>query len=134
MTNELNAGLQVVRRAIDAVGALDIDAAAALLAEDFVLELPFRADGGPRRMEGDDARAFMRALPKLLTAMPFHDVVVHGALPTGEIVAEYRSAGITKAGRDYSNTYVAFLTVVDGQITRWREFFDPNVVAAAFSA
>jgi ketosteroid isomerase-like protein len=124
--------LDVVRHAIDAMGALDIDTVFDLLADEFVLELPFRGDGGPRRMEGDAARAFMRALPKLLTEMPFHDVVVHGALPTGEIVAEYRSEGITSAGRDYSNTYVAFLTVAEGRITRWREFFDPNVVAAAF--
>lgn len=129
----MSADLATVRRAIDAMGDLDIDAVFELLADEFVLELPFRADGGRRRMEGDDARAFMRALPKLLTEMPFHDVVVHGALPSGEIVAEYRSAGITKAGRDYSNTYVAFLTVADGRIVRWREFFDPNVVAAAFA-
>jgi ketosteroid isomerase-like protein len=124
--------LDIVRRAIDAMGDLDIDTVFELLAAEFVLELPFRGDGGPRRMEGDAARAFMRALPKLLREMPFSDIVVHGALPTGEIVAEYRSEGITTAGRDYSNTYVAFLSVADGRITRWREFFDPNVVAAAF--
>lgn len=36
--------LTTVRRAIDAMGELDIDAVFELLAADFVLELPFRAD------------------------------------------------------------------------------------------
>ena len=126
--------LGIVRRALDAMGALDIEAVSALLADDFVLELPFRADGGPRRLDADAALAFMRAMPKLFREMPFHHVVVHGALPSGEIVAEYRSDGVTKAGRAYPNRYVAFFTVRDGRIARWREFFDPNVVAAAFPA
>jgi uncharacterized protein len=122
----------VVRRAIDFVGALDIEAAIALTTDDLVLELPFRADGGPRRLEGDDARRFMRSLPKLLAQMSFHDVVVHGQLPSGAVVAEYRSAGITRAGRDYPNAYVAFFCLRDGRIASWREYFDPNVVASAF--
>lgn len=123
---------RLVRRAIDAMGALDVEAVIALLADDFVLELPFRADGGSPRMESDAARAFMRAMPTLLAEMPFHDVVVHGALPTGEIVAEYRSDGVTHAGRPYRNRYVAFFTVRDGRIARWREFFDPTAVTSAF--
>lgn len=124
--------LAVIRRAIDAMSELDIDAVLALLADDFVLELPFRGDGGPRVLDAADAVAFMRAMPKLFTEMPFRDVVVHGRLPTGEIVAEYRSEGVTRAGLSYPNRYVAFFTVGDGRISRWREFFDPGVVAAAF--
>ena len=124
--------LGTVRRALDAMGRLDIAAVLESLDDEFVLELPFRADGGPRTLAGDDARAFMRAMPKLFSAMPFHDVVVHGALPSGEIVAEYRSEGVTKAGRAYPNRYVAFFAMRHGRIARWREFFDPNMVAAAF--
>lgn len=123
---------ELVERAIGAIGDLDIEAVSALLADDFVLELPFRADGGPRCMESDQAVAFMRALPTLLARMNFHDVVVHGAVPTGEIVAEYRSDGVTHSGRPYQNRYVSFITVRDGRIARWREFFDPTVVKSAF--
>jgi ketosteroid isomerase-like protein len=59
-------------------------------------------------------------------------VVVHGRLPSGQIVAEYRSDGITRAGRAYPNSYVAFFELRDGRIAFWREYFDPHVVAAAF--
>jgi ketosteroid isomerase-like protein len=71
-------------------------------------------------------------MPKLFEQLPMRDVVVHGHLSSGRIVAEYRSEGITRRGRPYVNTYVAFFEVRDARIAFWREYFDPNVVAAAF--
>ncbi|MGD9704886.1 MAG: nuclear transport factor 2 family protein [Acidimicrobiia bacterium] len=124
----------VVRQLIDLVGGFEIDAALGLVTDDVILEFPFRGDGGPRRLEGDEAKDFIRALPKLFSQMPFHDVVVHGRLPSGDVVAEYRSEGVTRSGRAYPNSYVGFFEVRDGRVRRWREYFDPNVVAAAFPA
>jgi ketosteroid isomerase-like protein len=123
----------LVRQVLDRVGALEVDAALELVTGDLVLELPFRGDGGPRRMEGEAAREFIRSLAALFERLPFRDVVVHGTLPSGEVVAEYRSEGVTRSGRAYDNSYVGFFVVRDGRIARWREYFDPNVVAAAFS-
>jgi ketosteroid isomerase-like protein len=125
--------VEVVRELIARVGQLDVEAALELVADDFVLELPFRGDGGPRRLEGDAARRFVRAMPKLFATLPFRDVVVHGALPTGPVVAEYASDGTTHSGRPYRNAYIALFWVSDGRIATWREYFDPTVVAAAFS-
>jgi ketosteroid isomerase-like protein len=123
----------VVEHVIALVGDLDIEAALELVTDDLILELPFRADGGPRRLEGDDARRFMRALPKLFSRMRFSDVVVHGQLSSGLVVAEYKSNGLTMAGAAYPNAYVGFFRLRQGRIAGWREYFDPNVVAAAFS-
>jgi ketosteroid isomerase-like protein len=122
----------VVRRLLELVGSFEIDDALDLVTHDLVLELPFRADGGPRRLEGDDAKSFIRSIPKLFERLPFRDVVVHGCLPSGVVVAEYRSDGTTRAGRRYSNSYVAFFELRAGRVANWREYFDPNVVAAAF--
>jgi ketosteroid isomerase-like protein len=123
----------IVRRAIEALGALDIDTVLALLADDVVLELPFRADGGPVTMRGNDARRFIAAMPKLFSSLDLVDIVVHGRMRSGQIVAEYRSEGTTRSGRPYPNRYVAFFRVGDGVITEWREYFDPNVIATAFA-
>lgn len=128
----VNQDVNVVRELIDRIGRLDVDGALELVADDVVLELPFRGDGGPRRLEGDAARRFVRAMPKLFATLPFHDVVVHGTLPSGQVVAEYASDGTTHAGRSYRNTYVALFEVRDGRIATWREYFDPTVIAAAF--
>jgi uncharacterized protein len=127
-------GSSIVQRLIERVGTLDIDAALELTTEDLVLDLPFRADGGPRHLEGKAARSFVAAMPKLFSRLPFPEIVVHGALPSGEIVAEYRSEGETRSGREYSNVYVGFFMLREGRIASWREYFDPNVVSAAFPA
>ena len=124
--------VDVVRQLIELIGRLEVDAALELVTDDLVLELPFRGDGGSRRLEGDDAKTFIRAMPKLFSQLAFRDVVVHGRLPSGQIVAEYRSNGITRAGRAYPNSYVAFFELRGGRIASWREYFDPTVVAAAF--
>jgi ketosteroid isomerase-like protein len=69
--------LDVVRAALGCESELDIDGALALTTDDLVLEFPFRGDGGPERLEGADAAAFMRALPTLFTRMQFSDVTLH---------------------------------------------------------
>jgi ketosteroid isomerase-like protein len=122
----------VVRQVLDLVGRLEVEAALELVTEDLVLELPFRGDGGPRRLAGDEAKGFIRALPKLLAQLDFRDVTVHGRLASGQVVAEYRSEGRTHGGRPYPNAYVGFFVLRDGRICSWREYFDPTVVAAAF--
>lgn len=122
----------VVRELLARIGRLDVDAALELVTDDVVLELPFRADGGPRRLEGDDAKRFVRAMPKLFARLPFCEVVVHGNLPSGQVVAEYSSGGTTREGRPYRNAYVALFGIRDGRVATWREYFDPTVVAAAF--
>ncbi|HEX5586983.1 MAG TPA: nuclear transport factor 2 family protein [Acidimicrobiia bacterium] len=124
--------VEIVRHALESIGRLDIDAALELVTDDLVLELPFRGDGGPRRMVGDDAKAFMRAMPKLFSELPFLDLQVHGRLPSGQIVVEYRSEGVTHAGRAYPNRYAAFFELRGDRISVWREYFDPTVVSAAF--
>ncbi len=122
----------VVRQLIDLIGRFEIDAALELVTDDLILEFPFRGDGGARRLEGAAARGFIRMMPKVFSQLPFHDVVVHGRLPSGWVVAEYRSDGVTRSGRAYSNSYVGFFELRRGRVAFWREYFDPNVVAAAF--
>lgn len=122
--------VEIVERAIRAVGDLDIEGARRWLSDDLVLELPYRSGGQPRTLVGDDAHAFMALLPKLFDRMHFVDVDVHGPTPSGLIAAEYRSDGVTKSGRPYPNSYAAFFEVEDGRVVRWREYFNPDVVAA----
>lgn len=121
--------VKLVRHVIE----LNIRDVLPLLSDDLVLELPFRHDGGPRVLRGEPARLFLAGMADLFSRLDFYDVVVHGQLPSGTVVAEYRSNGRTRAGRAYSNAYVALLTVRDRQVATWREYFDPTVVSAAFS-
>jgi uncharacterized protein len=125
------ADVDVVARAIQAVSDLDAAEARRWVADDLVLELPFRPRGFPRTLVGPDAHSFIRAMDRIFERMDFHDVVIHGPTPSGVIAAEYKSNGITKAGRPYLNAYAAFFEVADGRVARWREYFNPDVVAEA---
>ena len=100
--------VEVVARALQAVSDLDLDEAMRWIADDLVLELPYRAGGHPTTLVGADARAFIRFLAKVFLRMEFYDVVVHGATQTGVIAAEYKSNGLTTAGVPYRNVYAAF--------------------------
>ena len=123
--------VEIVEQALRAMGELDIETLRSLMADDLVLELPFRSGGFPTTLVGPDAHGFMRLVKRLFDRMDFYDVVVHGQLPSGVIAAEYKSNGLTKTGRAYPNVYAAFLEVRDGKVTRWREYFNPDVVTAA---
>jgi ketosteroid isomerase-like protein len=107
--------VEVVAKAIRAISDLDVDEALRWVATDLIL----------------DAHAFLRFMPKVFARMEFHDVVIHGATPSGLIAAEYRSNGLTRTGKPYANTYAAFFEVADGQVTRWREYFNPDIVTEA---
>jgi ketosteroid isomerase-like protein len=130
-TPQPTSDVAIVEHVIRAVGLLDLAEARRWLADDLVLELPFRGGGHPRVLSGPDAHAFMGLLPKLFERMDFTDVRVHGAVPSGLIVAEYASNGRTRAGASYPNNYVALFEVTSGRISRWREYFNPDVIVAA---
>ena len=131
---ELRNDVDVVTAALERIGGLDIEAALELADPDFVLELPYRADGGPNRMTGADAAKFMRVLPKLFSRMRFSDVTLHQGVTPGHVIAEYRSDGLTRDGRPYRNTYISVFELRDGRIVLWREYFDPSVIAQAFAS
>ena len=122
----------VVRKALELLSDLRADEALKLVSDDVVLELPFRQDGGPSEMRGEAARRFIGSIPKLFARMNFTKISVHGRTPDGIVTAEYASDGQTRAGEPYRNRYAGFFEVRDGKIARWREYFDPMVIKAAF--
>jgi len=123
----------VVRKVLELIGALKVEEALAYVADDLVLELPLRHDGGPQVMNGEAARRFVGSIPKLFSRMNFTEITVHGRAPNGIVAAEYRSNGLTRAGQPYVNSYAGFFEVRGGKIARWREYFDPVVIRAAFN-
>jgi ketosteroid isomerase-like protein len=131
---ELRNDVDIVTIWLERIGELDIEAALELVDADFVLELPYRADGGPSRMRGEDAAKFMRVLPKLFARMRFSDVTLHQIVTPGHVIAEYGSDGVTRDGRPYRNTYISMFELRDGRIVLAREYFDPSVIAQAFPA
>jgi uncharacterized protein len=125
---------EVVRRYLDAVGALDLDALAETFAADVVMDLPYAPPGFPRRVEGkDDVTAFFAGLPAMITPLRFHDYRLDAlADDPDSIVAQYASdARILTTDKPYRNSYIARFQVRGGAITWFAEHFDPITLVEA---
>ncbi|MFI5673061.1 nuclear transport factor 2 family protein [Streptomyces cellulosae] len=95
-----------------------------------VFEFPFAPDGWPRRLEGKAAIAdYMRGYPDHIDLHDFPYVEIHQTNAPQTIVVEMRAVGLLVAtGSPYDMTYIAVVTVEDGRITRYRDYWNPLVV------
>ena len=122
----------IVRKLLEALSEMRVADALAVLSPNLQLELPARHDGGKPVMQGEAAMKFVSAMPKLFKSLNFTEITVHGSTTSGVVAAEYRSNGLTHGGEPYCNTYAGFFELKDGKVTRWREYYDPIVIANTF--
>jgi ketosteroid isomerase-like protein len=101
------------------------------ISDDFTLELPTAPPGLPREVS---SKVNFHELMSTMTAMWAEFRLTRWAVHPirgGRVVAEYASRGKNLDRSDYANTYLAMVTVDQGKITRWQEFFDPAPVVHA---
>ena len=108
----------------------DPTTAAALFAEDGILELPtVKARAvGPQQIQG-----LVTGLLKRVPEFRFKDLTVWIDTPD-KVFAEYSvEAAVADTGKLYRQTYAGVLIAQDGKIRRLREALDTAAAAAAFS-
>ncbi|WP_406193749.1 nuclear transport factor 2 family protein [Kitasatospora sp. NBC_01560] len=95
-----------------------------------VLEFPFAPPGRPGRLEGRQAVAdYMRHYPDHVDLHEFTDVRIHRTTDPGTIVVEMRGIGrLVQADSPFDMTYIAVVTVADGLITSYRDYWNPLAV------
>jgi uncharacterized protein len=60
------------------------------------------------------------------------DLAVHHDREPGVVVLEYASEGrVVATGAADANRYISVLTIVEGKVTRWRDYLDPIAVFEA---
>jgi ketosteroid isomerase-like protein len=107
----------------------------ALWAEDGLMEFPFAPEGWPRRLEGKAAIAdYMRHYPDHIDLHDFPDLRIHETTDPQTVVAEMRGVGrLVQTGAPFDMTYIAVVTVRDGRITSYRDYWNP-LAASEFRA
>ncbi len=131
---EPNAG-ERIRELLALAGAMDVEGISRYLAPDIVMELPYAPPPSPRRYDGLSAvLGFQRSSATLFSSFAIEIERVHVAENARVVVAEYSSDGVVAAsGGVYRNRYITVFELdPGGRIRRWREFYDPAVVQAAF--
>ncbi|MEW6471557.1 MAG: nuclear transport factor 2 family protein [Actinomycetota bacterium] len=129
--------LAVVRKALDAIAAGDLEAVMACLTDDVVFEFPY-SDGGTAL----DKAGAGRTIGYIIKTFPQRSFEISQPyeLATGDgLVVEYSSEFRSAVGDvDYQNRYVAIFRFRNGLVSLWREYANPvpfeNALAAIKAA
>ena len=130
---DLPAFSAMIYRALGELLAPGADGFAAMMAEDGIMEFPFAPPGFPARLEGRDAvAAHLAGLPALLDIESLSEPEVRLARDGETAVLEFDCRGRAVAtGRPYDQRYVSVITVRDGRIARYRDYWNPLVLLDA---
>ncbi|CAM5234302.1 Nuclear transport factor 2 family protein OS=Streptomyces tendae OX=1932 GN=GUR47_08070 PE=4 SV=1 [Streptomyces tendae] len=122
-----------IRRLLDLMTTGDTDAAAGLWAEDGIAEFPFATGTSPRRLAGRNAiRDYLARLPELMDLREVPSMTVYRTQRPDTAVVEFTGTGSTvRTGEPYRLDYIVVLTVHDGLITCYRDYWSPLATAEA---
>nr|WSZ96666.1 nuclear transport factor 2 family protein [Streptomyces sp. NBC_00857] len=111
----------------------DIDGWVALWGDNGVIEFPFAPKGFPRRLEGKAAIAdYMADYPDHVDLQQVPYLEIHGTDNPETVIAEMRATGrIVATDVPYEMSYIAVVTVKDGRITHYRDYWNPLGVPAS---
>uniref|UniRef100_A0AAU2W0M4 Nuclear transport factor 2 family protein n=1 Tax=Streptomyces sp. NBC_00008 TaxID=2903610 RepID=A0AAU2W0M4_9ACTN len=127
----------VLNRYHQAMRDKSADDLADLYAPDAVHEFPFSAPGFPERFEGrEEVRAGYRAAwgASPLRVVDITDVVVHGAIDPGTVIAGHVVVVESAGGERARVPGLLIIEVRDGLIIRVRDYMDAPAVARAAAA
>ncbi|WP_329404087.1 nuclear transport factor 2 family protein [Streptomyces melanogenes] len=98
--------------------------------EEGVMEFPFAPPGWPRRLEGRQAVAdYMHPYPDHIDLHGFPEVKILQTTVPETIVVEMRGVGrLVATDSPFDMTYIAVVTVHDGRITSYRDYWNPLAV------
>jgi len=117
----------VYERARELLLAHDMRGFADLWAEDGTMEFPFAPPGWPRRLEGREAvREYVRDYTDHIDLRAVVHETVHRTADPGVLIVEFAvDAVAVPTGRPLRIDYVAVITVRDGEIASYRDYWNP---------
>lgn len=126
----------VFTTATQAVSRGDTDGWLALAHDDIVLEFPYAPPGRPARVEGKHAVGeYLRAVPAQIDFEEITYLDVHQSVDPDSAVIEWSAKGRVKAtGAPYEMAYVVVLTLVDGLMKHYRDYWNPLVLNETLEA
>jgi uncharacterized protein len=108
-------------------GTGDTSAMVDLCADDVVFEFPFAPPGRPTRVEGKPALGdYLKSVSGRMRIEGVRDLEIHETVKPDVAIIEMTMTGtVTATGEPYERSYISVLTVRDGLITRYRDYWNP---------
>ncbi len=124
----------LVRGLFVAIGTRDLDQLTMTVTNDVRFEAPFA--GGGTTIVGRNAfiDMFSRTLGGFVDRLDLEITALYPGLNPDFLVAEYQSsATVLSTGRRYENRYIGVFERRHGLLALWREYFNPEILAAALA-
>ena len=134
MTESTNAG--IARAIIQAVSDFDFATVHDLVAEDVLVEQGYPALGQPEQYRGKEAFiAGLKLVPTLFSEFQLTIKALYECPDQNLVIFEQTSRGVFLLnGEVYQNDYVMFFWFEDGLVRRWKEYYNPEVMARDMGA
>jgi uncharacterized protein len=128
-------GTASAQRAMDLFLAKDMKGWSELCDENVVVELPFSPDPAGRKIVGRAAiYAFLKDYPKAIDIKSLPTLKIHATEDPNVAIAEWSVSGrVVSNGNPYELSYATVVTVRNGLIVNYREYFNPQAFLAAMS-
>jgi uncharacterized protein len=100
---------------------------------DSVMEFPYAPPGATQRLDGRAAlEAHLSGFGEMLKIESMTDLTVHRTHQPGVVILEFGCVGKgVKTGEPYNQRYISVITVRNGRIAHYRDYWNPLVVLSA---
>ncbi|CAM4051763.1 nuclear transport factor 2 family protein [Kibdelosporangium persicum] len=118
---------ELLDKAQELLLAKDMSGFADLWATDGTMEFPFAPPGWPTRLDGREAvREYLSGYTDVFDIKRFTALTVHETTDPEVIVVEMEVEGLmVRTGETYQRRYISVITVRDGHIAGYRDYWSP---------
>ena len=104
-----------------------------MVSHDCVMEFPYAPEGAISKVEGSDALAnYLSRVSKIISIEEISEPLVHQTQAQDVVILEFECTGKgLRTGRPYNQRYVSVITLKDGKIKKYLDYWNPITVMDA---
>lgn len=127
MTDQTSSPGEVFQQALLAIQSGDVQGWLSLCTDDVIFEFPFAPPGRPSKVEGKEALGrYLAGIPSRIQFDGLSNLEIHQTLNPEVAIVEMTATGMVRdTGEPYERSYVVVLTVREGKIARYRDYWNP---------
>ncbi|MGI0119950.1 nuclear transport factor 2 family protein [Zooshikella sp. RANM57] len=125
--DELSSFVDMLKQALGDKIDQSADGFIAMMAKDFVMEFPYAPEDGVKEIKGQDALAnYLANLQDLIVLDRITVPKVYRAQNSDVVILEFECRGhAKKTGRPYNQRYISVITLREGKILRYVDYWNP---------